>query len=249
MKFVTTSWDDGDPNDLRIADLLRGHSVPGTFYVPLTEYRGRKILCTNELRSLRSAGFEIGGHSISHPKLPKLNRKQVAHEVRECKQRLEQTLGENVLMFCYPYGRFDNQVVDEVRDAGYRGARTTRMFSVATEFLPFEMPITLQAYPHGVTGYLRNLGRARNLPGLWTYMTRLRTAPSWVDLGKQLFDEVLQHGGIWHLYGHSWEIEELGIWGQLRELLDYVCKREGVTYATNGKLLSMTNCGSRCTKS
>jgi hypothetical protein len=43
------------------------------------------------------------------------------------------------------------------------------------------------------------------------------------------------------LYGHSWEIEELAIWGQLRELLDYVCKREGVLYPTNGQLLSMTN--------
>jgi peptidoglycan-N-acetylglucosamine deacetylase len=112
---------------------------------------------------------------------------------------------------------------------------------VATEFPPYEMPVTLQAYPHSVTGYLKNLGRNRDPQALVTYMTRLRRAASWVDLGKRFFDEVMQHGGIWHLYGHSWEIEELGLWGALRELLTYVANRDGVTYGTNGPLLAMTN--------
>jgi hypothetical protein len=55
-------------------------------------------------------------------------------------------------------------------------------------------------------------------------------------LGKQLFDEVLEDGGIWHLYGHSWEIEELGIWDDLLEMLDYVSHHSNVTYLTNGQL-------------
>jgi peptidoglycan-N-acetylglucosamine deacetylase len=239
MPFVTTSWDDGHPNDLKLADLLHSCHLPATFYViPNSKYKGRKTLSDNDLRSLRSAGFEIGGHSVSHPKLPKLNSTQIAREVRECKQVLEQALGENVSMFCYPFGRFDARVVREVREAGYRGARTTRMFSLSTEFDPFQMPISLQAYPHGVTGYMKNFGRNRNVPAFWSYMTTWRKATSWLDLGKQLFDEVMQHGGIWHLYGHSWEIEEEGLWEKLRELLEYVSKREGVSYATNGELIS-----------
>jgi peptidoglycan/xylan/chitin deacetylase (PgdA/CDA1 family) len=241
MRAVTTSWDDGDPSDFKIADLLRSRKLPGTFYVPITGYQGRRTVSANDLRELCSKGFEIGGHSVSHVSLSNLSRKKVKYEVRDCKQMLEQTLGEKVLVFCYPNGRFDADVVREVYAAGYRGARTTRMLSLNTQFLPFEMPTTLQAYPHPVTSYLRNLGRARNIQGLWTYAMRLKKIRSWVDLGKQLFDEVLQYGGIWHLYGHSWEIEELAIWGQLRELLDYVCKREGVLYPTNGQLLSMTN--------
>jgi peptidoglycan-N-acetylglucosamine deacetylase len=242
MTIVTTSWDDGDPNDIKIADLLRSRNLRGTFYVPIVGYRGRQTLTKSDLRALYSEGFEIGGHSVSHKSLSNLNRKEVAHEVQDCKQTLEQTLGDKVLVFCYPNGRFDSQVVRQVRDAGYRGARTTQMLSLDTKFLPFEMPTTLQAYPHTVTGYVRNLGRARNIPALWTYITRLRKLPRWVDIGKQLFDEVLKYGGIWHLYGHSWEIDELAIWGQLREMLDYICQREGVIYCTNGELLSKTNC-------
>jgi peptidoglycan/xylan/chitin deacetylase (PgdA/CDA1 family) len=242
MRVVTTSWDDGDPNDIKIADLLRSRKLPGTFYVPITGYQGRKTLCTEDLRTLCSEGFEIGGHSVSHKSLSNVSRKELAREVRDCKQMLEHALGEKVLVFCYPNGRFDADVVREVCDAGYRGARTTRMLSLKTDFPPFEMPTTLQAYPHTSTSYVRNLGRARNIPGLWTYATRLRKSPNWVELGKQLFDEVLEQGGIWHLYGHSWEIEELAIWGQLQQMLDYVCERKGVIYPTNSQLLSMTNC-------
>ncbi len=246
---MTTSWDDGDPSDIRISELLRGYNLTGTFYVPITGYQGRQIISTEIIRALSSEGFEIGGHSVSHQSLPKFGRKQVEHEVRKCKQILEQILGEKVNMFCYPNGRFNAEVVREVRDAGYRGARTTRMLSLGSEFPPFEMPTTLQAYPHAVRSYLRNLGRARNASGLWTYMSCFRKTPTWVDLGKRLFDEVLKYGGIWHLYGHSWEIDELAIWGQLRELLEYVSKREGVTYVTNGHLLPRISAVSRLERS
>jgi hypothetical protein len=60
---------------------------------------------------------------------------------------------------------------------------------------------------------------------------------SWVELGKRLFDAVLEDGGVWHLYGHSWDIEMLRLWEGLRDLLDYVCRREAVRYVSNCALL------------
>jgi peptidoglycan/xylan/chitin deacetylase (PgdA/CDA1 family) len=90
MRVVTTSWDDGDPNDIKIADLLRSRKLPGTFYVPITGYQGRKTLCTEDLRTLCSEGFEIGGHSVSHKSLSNVSRKELAREVRDCKQMLSQ---------------------------------------------------------------------------------------------------------------------------------------------------------------
>ena len=63
-------------------------------------------------------------------------------------------------------------------------------------------------------------------------------AASWVELGKALFDLVLCEGGVWHLYGHSWEIEEKGLWDELKEMLDYVAEREGVQYVTNAEVLN-----------
>lgn len=237
-RIVTTSWDDGDPSDLRIAELLSFRNLPGTFYVPLNGYQGKQRLANSDLRALCVEGFEIGAHTISHKTLPRLTPTELSYEIRTCKTMLEQTLGHEVLMFCYPNGRYDADVRQHVKDAGYVGARTTRMLSVKTYFLAFQMPTSLQAYPHAKAAYMRNLGRARSVSTGLKYITRLSHLKTWVDLGKRLFDDVLEHGGIWHLYGHSWEIEELGIWNDLSKMLDYVSHRDRVTYASNGQLLA-----------
>jgi hypothetical protein len=60
---------------------------------------------------------------------------------------------------------------------------------------------------------------------------------NWLELGKRLFDYVLQNGGVWHLYGHSWEIDELGLWEELRKILDYISNRKDVLYVSNCELL------------
>jgi hypothetical protein len=49
----------------------------------------------------------------------------------------------------------------------------------------------------------------------------------------------MERGGIWHLYGHSWEIDEHKLWLELVEMLDYVAHREGVLYLTNSHALSL----------
>jgi hypothetical protein len=241
VPIVTTSWDDGDPKDLKIADLLSSRGLPGTFYLPMTGYQGRRTLTTTDIGALSDQGFEIGAHSVSHSNLPSLAAEQLAYEVEVCKQKLEQVVGRSVVMFCYPNGRYDEEVIRHVQQAGYKGARTVRMLSMSTDFLPFEMPTTVQAYPHPSTAYIRNLARAHNAPGLLRFMTKLRRFKSWVELAKQLFSEVLEHGGIWHLYGHSWEVDEVGIWDDLQEILNHVSNRKAVTYATNGQLLSLLN--------
>jgi hypothetical protein len=77
------------------------------------------------------------------------------------------------------------------------------------------------------------------LPGLYRYVFELSRLRNWVELGKKLFDQALQEGGFWHLYGHSWEIEELGLWDQLQEMVDYVRDRPGVIYASNRQTLQI----------
>jgi len=84
---------------------------------------------------------------------------------------------------------------------------------------------------------MRNLARAKNVSGMFDYVFRLHGEQDWVKIGKTLFDRVDADGGIWHLYGHSWEIDELGLWDGFEELLKYVSGREDVLYITNGEAL------------
>jgi peptidoglycan/xylan/chitin deacetylase (PgdA/CDA1 family) len=236
-RIVTTSWDDGDRHDLRLAEILRSREIRGTFYVPITPYLGRPALSHAELRTLSSEGFEIGAHGFSHRLLWRLSATEVAKEVSPCKPILEDILGTEVRMFCYPRGRYDSNVVRTLKDAGYWGARTVRALATRLDFNPFEMPTTLQIAPHGKGVYVKNVARARKMEGLQVFLANMTRLGNWLELGKSLFDRVLQDGGIWHLYGHSWEIDKLGLWEDLEQILDYVCKQKGVTYIPNWELI------------
>jgi peptidoglycan/xylan/chitin deacetylase (PgdA/CDA1 family) len=239
-RIVTTSWDDGDPRDRKIAELLACRGISGTFYIPMSGYLKGPTLSRADIRALAADHFEIGAHSVSHKSLTRFaDRKEVRREVTVCKNELEQLIGKEVPMFCYPNGRYDGAIIREVQNAGYRGARTTRMLSVTTLFDPFEMPTTLQAYPHRSTSYIKDLGRARSASGLWRFTTELRDFRNWLDIGRRLFSQVLERGGIWHLYGHSWEIDEHQLWSELSQMLDHVAGREGVQYLTNSKALAL----------
>jgi peptidoglycan/xylan/chitin deacetylase (PgdA/CDA1 family) len=237
LSIVTTSWDDGDPNDLRVVELLHSRGLTGTFYIPINGYNGGKRLKPADLKSLRSGGVEIGAHGVSHKVLTGLNPKELAQEVGICKSRLEDTLGEPVQMFSYPKGRFNKSIMRRVKEAGYKGARTTRMLRQGLDFDPFRMPTSLLAYPNAKMLYLKNLVKGRNFRGLFDYVTQFIRLESWTSIGKILFDRVLREGGVWHLYGHSWEIEKGGLWADLTEMLDYVCRREGVLYFSNSDVL------------
>ena len=53
-RIVTTSWDDGDRADVRIAELLQSRGILGTFYIPICPYQGRPALSHEDLKSLSS---------------------------------------------------------------------------------------------------------------------------------------------------------------------------------------------------
>lgn len=233
---VTTSWDDGDLHDLKLAELLASRKLPGTFYVPTGSLGKASTMSPAHLRELASAGFEIGAHTVTHPILSDLRGAALTREVVECKQVLEETLGSEVPSFAYPKGRGNSAVVTQLKQAGYRSARGLRMLSLSCDFPPFDMPFTVQAYPHPWTNYARNLIRRGEIVALGKSFRQIRRSRNWVELGKALFDRALREGGAWHLVGHSWETEKICGWSELEEMLGYVSGRDGVRYLTNGQL-------------
>lgn len=239
LRIVTTSWDDGERTDLRVAEMLESRGVRGTFYVPVQAYQGRPALSHADLRELSASGFEIGAHTVSHKLLWGLSSQELAQEIDPCKPTLEDIVGSEVRMFCYPCGRYDSRVVHALKRAGYQGARTVRMLATQLRFNPFEMPTSLQICPNPRTIYFKNIARARKLESLQLCLANFSKLGDWLELGKRLFDSVLEHGGVWHMYGHSYELEQWGLWEGLTEILDYVCKRDGVRYVRNCELLPL----------
>ena len=140
LAMVTSSWDDGHPLDLRVAECLATYGMVGTFYVPLRS-RTRPLMTREQLQTLRQMGMEIGSHTMMHADLTQLAPAQARLELRQSKDCLEHLLGEPVTSLCYPKGKFNQQVRSLTAEAGYHVARTTLAFRTDMDFDPLCMPV------------------------------------------------------------------------------------------------------------
>lgn len=78
-----------------------------------------------QARELDAEGIEIGSHTVTHPILPNVTDDEaLIHELAASKARLEEMLGRQVPLFCYPNGRSDPRVQRATASAGYRCAVT-----------------------------------------------------------------------------------------------------------------------------
>jgi peptidoglycan/xylan/chitin deacetylase (PgdA/CDA1 family) len=90
------------------------------------ETPGEPLLAADEIRELHGAEIEIGSHGATHRALTRLDDADLAREVAGSRETLERLTGAPVTSFCYPYGDFDDRVVEAVRAAGYRAATVIR---------------------------------------------------------------------------------------------------------------------------
>ena len=228
-RIITTSWDDGHPLDMRVASILARHALRGTFYVPVRPVAGR-VIGVNEMRELMAMGMEIGSHTVTHPILTELPQSALDRELRESRSALENALGRQVTSFCYPKGRFNARVVRRAALAGYRVCRTTVDYHIGLRFNPIRMPVSLHLFPQSVYARYRHALRYRNWRGLQRRDKDMETCAG------QLLDQVDREGGAFHLWGHSWEIEEHGLWPQFERMVARMARLTEAAALTNGEL-------------
>jgi len=80
------------------------------------------LLGRREIKEMARGGFSFHSHSRSHPDLRQLNTHVLAKELSGARRDLEDLLGRPVPYMAYPYGRYDEQVVEAVKAAGYTAA-------------------------------------------------------------------------------------------------------------------------------
>jgi len=218
---VTTSWDDGHPKDMKLAELLAKHRIGGTFYVPCHNCERRDVMEARDLRSLAET-FEIGGHTLDHIDLRVMSGPEAKHQIEAGKAYLEDVLGAPVPGFCYPRGGYTQALKEMVRSAGFSYARTVENFHLDAGDDRFALPTTLQFFPHSRSTYLRNFisggaYAARCIPAA--------TATAGGRIGdriKRLAELCAARGSYFHLWGHSWEIDEYGLWRELDMALSFL---------------------------
>lgn len=212
--LLVTSWDDGHPTDRRLAERLARLGVAATFFVPIRNSEGLPVMGPADLRALDADGFEVSAHTLDHRRLPGLAEAEARRQLVDGRRRLEDILGKAVSCFAYPGGRIGRQGRRLVAEAGFRYARGTGMFCLTPGDDPLAIATTAQFHPHGAGAVLRNWARQGG------GAARLRHALRWLSAGSleeavgALAAAPTTRGGTLHLWGHSWEIDEAGLWPQ-----------------------------------
>ncbi len=237
--LITTSWDDGHPLDLRLAELLCRYGATGTFYIP-THYSGIARMSRAELVTLRGMGMELGSHTRTHPRMHRLPAQAVLSELRDSKAYLEDLLGEEVRAFCYPEGKFTARLVPYIVQAGYQLARTSLAFHTSFDFDPRLMPVGLQFWRHSRHVLLRHALLEANFRGAANWIRYWGAEHRPGKLAQSMLAHVERAGGVVHLWGHSWELEKAGLWRELDETLRRFTQNGPVRFGTNSDVAKLS---------
>jgi peptidoglycan/xylan/chitin deacetylase (PgdA/CDA1 family) len=142
-KTMAVTFDDAFRSVLDLAfPILARAGVPGTVFVP-TGFAdsGRPLhwtgidhwsdgpyaaelagLTWQELRTLADAGWEIGSHTRTQPRLTELDDAALAAELEQSREACERGTGRPCRSLAYPYGDVDERVIAATRRAGYEVA-------------------------------------------------------------------------------------------------------------------------------
>lgn len=95
--------------------------------LPADNQTGTAFLTWEQVRKLIIRGLSFGSHTCHHPILSKIPLEQVADEVHQSKDKIEQETEREVLSFAYPNGLvadFNAEVIGVLKQAGYQCAFT-----------------------------------------------------------------------------------------------------------------------------
>ena len=234
MKLITTSWDDGHVTDFRLAELLEKYNLQGTFYIPAANNE-RTVMSEEQIVSL-SKKFEIGGHTLNHASLNKTSRTLFEREIKGCYHWLNNLLGEPPISFCFPRGAYNNEAIEYCFTTGFKILRTTELLNPWWNDNTSVVPTTLQVYPHPTFTYYKHLIKRVKLKSLLLYL-KSNNLSDLERLVTYYMDYIQLHGGCFHLWGHSWEIEENNLWSVLENLFDRMSNRVEFSYINNKEML------------
>jgi len=157
-KPVVVTFDDGYEGTARNAlPVMQEHGMRGVLFAIAGRIGGRndwdrklggpelQLMGEAEIRRLLAAGWELGTHTVNHPRLTTLAPREAEGEIRSSKETLEEKFKTPVDSFSYPYGAHSRELCEMVRKAGYKAGVTIFSSAPSVTADPWRMR---RVFPH-----------------------------------------------------------------------------------------------------
>ncbi len=228
-KVLTLSYDDGVQQDKRLVEILDRHHIKATFNINSGLYAAegtvypegqihRRMTHTEALALYKDSGHEVAVHALTHPWLEQMPPYAVANEIISDRKNLEADFNMPIRGMAYPFGTFNDTVINVLKDCGIAYARTTiatRKFTMPTDWL------RLAATCHHSDEKLIPLAE-----------TFINSEPKSAPL-------------MFYLWGHAYEFEDRDNWNVIEEFCELLGDRDDIWYATNIEIYEYTEAFNR----
>ena len=143
-KALTLSYDDGVEQDIRLIDIMKKNGLKGTFNLNSGCYASegtvypagtihRRLTQKQVTKLYSESGMEVAVHGLTHLHLEQLPINLCLEDIVKDRENLEKQFGVIVRGMAYPYGSFNDTVIECMKAAGIVYSRTTissRGFSI-----------------------------------------------------------------------------------------------------------------------
>ncbi len=185
LRYSIITFDDAFQSALKnaIPELIK-RGIPSTIFVPAgclgknpewlkdTEHpdRHETIATIPELQNLNNEYISIGSHSMNHLHLPELTDEKAFYEIHESKIFLENNLKNQIKYLAFPFGEFNNKILELCKASGY------------------EQVFTIDAYSQASSIRYYNRSRIEIEPSDWAieYRLKITGAYSWMHYASKL---------------------------------------------------------------
>ncbi len=202
-KIVTFSYDDGPQADARLVELFNKYGVKATFHLNSAKYRGMTDEQLAEFAALYK-GHEISTHTVHHGFPVLMPTSSLINEALEDRRLLEKIAEYPVIGMSYPYGNYDDRVIDVFKSVGIVYSRTVRShgnFNLPADFMQWH-----PTCHHGGALALCE---------------------------KFLEESRYSDRALFYIWGHSYEFDNANNWDLMEKILEQISGKDDIWYATN----------------
>ena len=222
-KAVTFSYDDGIPQDERLAGIFDTYGVKGTFNFNCDAARGRTVYDKEQIKRIfLDKGHEIAIHGANHRPTGNLRPIECVREVLDCRLALEEKCGRIIRGMAYPdsgitlFGNFGSyeavkQVLTELDIAYSR--------SLAGDNNAFMLPSDFHAWIP--TAHHNN-------PKIMEWIDEFLK----LDTSTNAY-HARRNCRLFYIWGHSYEFDNNNNWNLIEEICQKFAASDEIWFATN----------------
>ena len=153
-KYFIITFDDGYENVFKYAlPILKKFNFTSTCFF-VTNYIGKhndwdkkninfqkqKIMSLEQILIWHKSGMSIGAHTANHKNLSEIDFEQKKNEILNSINYFKSKLSLNIKYFSYPFGRYDNQTLDLIKENFKFAVTTKRSRFISGKFKYYELP-------------------------------------------------------------------------------------------------------------